>query len=180
MATLERMRYWADRLNRGEHQGFDGSVITDVVNIGIGGSDLGPRLVTEALRPYHGDVACHYVANVDPADIQGTLLDLDPARTLFIVCSKSFRTEETLTNSLAAREWVLNAGARQQDLDRHFLAITTNLAAAAEFGIPDSHCLPLWDWVGGRYSVWSAVGLSCAVAPSSPRTTAAMCSARLL
>ena len=163
-ATRERMRYWADRLNRGEHQGFDGSVITDVVNIGIGGSDLGPRLVTEALRPYHGDVACHYVANVDPADIQGTLLDLDPARTLFIVCSKSFRTEETLTNSLAAREWVLNAGARQQDLDRHFLAITTNLAAAAEFGIPDSHCLPLWDWVGGRYSVWSAIGLSCAVA----------------
>jgi glucose-6-phosphate isomerase len=163
-ATRERMRHWADRLNRGEHLGFDGSVITDVVNIGIGGSDLGPRLVTEALRPYHGNVACHYVANVDPADIQGTLLDLDPARTLFIVCSKSFRTEETLTNSLAAREWMLNAGARPQDLDRHFLAITTNLAAAAEFGIPDSQCLPLWDWVGGRYSVWSAIGLSCAVA----------------
>ena len=163
-ATRDRMRDWAQRLNSGQQLGYTGEVITDVVNIGIGGSDLGPRLVTEALKPFHGDVGCHYVANVDPADLQDTLLDLDPARTLFIVCSKSFRTEETLTNSLAARDWMTNAGAATGDLDRHFLAITTNLEAAAEFGIPAGNCLPMWDWVGGRYSVWSAIGLSCAVA----------------
>ena len=114
-ATRERMRQWADRLNQGEHRGFDGAVITDVVNIGIGGSDLGPRLVTEALRPYHGSVNCHYVANVDPADLQDTLQALDPRSTLFIVCSKSFRTEETLTNSLAARDWMLEAGATEAE-----------------------------------------------------------------
>lgn len=157
------MRVWVDRLNAGEHRGFNDAVITDVVNIGIGGSDLGPRLVTEALRPFHGSVACHYVANVDPADLQDTLLELNPETTLFIVCSKSFRTEETLTNSLVAREWMLNAGATEADLAKHFLAITTNLDAATEFGIDAANCLPMWDWVGGRYSVWSAVGLSCAI-----------------
>ena len=159
-----QMRQWAQRLNNGEQSGFSGAVITDVVNIGIGGSDLGPRLVSEALRPFHGDISCHYVANVDPADLQDTLLELDPGSTLFIVCSKSFRTEETLTNSLAARNWMLNAGASVADLDRHFLAVTSNLQAAADFGIPAANCLPMWDWVGGRYSVWSAVGLSCAIA----------------
>jgi glucose-6-phosphate isomerase len=163
-AARAQMRQCAQRLHRGEHSGYSGAVITDVVNIGIGGSDLGPRLVTEALRPFHGSISCHYVANVDPADLQDTLLGLDPASTLFIVCSKSFRTEETLTNSLAAREWMLTAGATVEDLDKHFLAITTNLQAAAEFGISPDNCLPIWDWVGGRYSVWSAVGLSCAIA----------------
>lgn len=163
-AAREQMRYWADRLNSGGQQGYSGAVITDVVNIGIGGSDLGPRLVTEALKPFHGDISCHYVANVDPADLQEALLDLNPESTLFIVCSKSFRTEETLTNSLAARAWMLNAGANPGDLDKHFLAVTTNLQAAADFGIPEANCLPMWDWVGGRYSVWSAVGLSCAIA----------------
>lgn len=157
------MRSWADRLNGGEQRGYSGAVITDVVNIGIGGSDLGPRLVNEALRPFHGDIACHYVANVDPADLQDTLLNLNPETTLFIVCSKSFRTEETLTNSLVAREWLRTAGASDADLDRHFLAITSNLPAAAEFGISAQNCLPMWDWVGGRYSVWSAIGLSCAI-----------------
>jgi len=163
-AARARMQSVADRLNRGEHKGYSGAAITDVVNIGIGGSDLGPRLVTEALKPFHGGVSCHYVANVDPADLQDTLLDLAPESTLFIVCSKSFRTEETLTNSLAARAWMLNAGADATDLDKHFLAITTNLQAAADFGISPDNCLPMWDWVGGRYSVWSAVGLSCAIA----------------
>lgn len=163
-SARDTMRKWSERLNAGEHSGFSGAPITDVVNIGIGGSDLGPRLVTEALRPYQGNVSCHYVANVDPADLQDTLLELDPASTLFIVCSKSFRTEETLTNSLAARQWMKNAGARDEDLDKHFLAVTSNLEAAAEFGISPGNCLPMWDWVGGRYSVWSAVGLSCAIA----------------
>jgi glucose-6-phosphate isomerase len=162
-ACRRRMRDWADRLNRGEHQGFTGQVITDVVNIGIGGSDLGPRLVSEALKPFSGDIGTHYVANVDPADLQDTLLELNPESTLFIVCSKSFRTEETLTNALAARSWMIQAGASEADLARHFLAVTTNLEAASDFGIDTENCLPMWDWVGGRYSVWSAVGLSCAI-----------------
>lgn len=164
VAARASMRQWADQLNAGELRGFSGSVITDVVNIGIGGSDLGPRLVTEALRPFHGSVACHYVANVDPADLQNTLLSLQAETTLFILCSKSFRTEETLTNSLVAREWMKQSGATDADLNKHFVAITSNLQAAADFGIPEKNCLPLWDWVGGRYSVWSAIGLSCAIA----------------
>ena len=163
-ATRARMRDIAQGLNNGQFKSYTGSVITDVVNIGIGGSDLGPRLVTEALAPFHGDIRCHYVANVDPADLQDTLLELDPASTLFIICSKSFRTEETLANSLAARAWMLGGGASEEDLNKHFLAVTTNLEAAAEFGISPANCLPMWDWVGGRYSVWSAVGLSCAIA----------------
>ena len=164
VAARARMRDYADRLNSGQLQGYTGSIITDVVNIGIGVSDLGPRLVTEALQPYQGAVRCHYVANVDPSDLQDTLRGLDPETTLFIICSKSFRTEETLANGLAARSWMLASGAQTSDLARHFLAITTNLDAATEFGIDAGNCLPLWDWVGGRYSVWSAVGLSCAIA----------------
>ena len=163
-ATRARMRGISDALHAGEHKGFTGEAITDVVNIGIGGSDLGPRLTTEALTPYHAGPRSHYVANVDPADIHGVLADLEPSTTLFIVCSKSFRTEETLANSLAAREWILAAGASESDLNQHFLAVTTNLTAAADFGISQSNCLPMWDWVGGRYSVWSAVGLSVAIA----------------
>ncbi|KAA1188473.1 glucose-6-phosphate isomerase [Pseudohalioglobus sediminis] len=163
------MQAWAERINGGQQQGFSGAVITDVVNIGIGGSDLGPRLVTEALCPFHTDVAVHYAANVDPADLQGTLLNLAPESTLFIICSKSFRTEETLANSLMAREWLRRAGASDNDLDKHFLAITSNLEAAAEFGISPDNCLPMWDWVGGRYSVWSAIGLSCAIAVGWPQ-----------
>ena len=162
--TRALMKSWATRINAGELKGFSGEVISDVVNIGIGGSDLGPRLVTEALAPFAGAVACHYVANVDPADLQSTLLKLNPQTTLFIICSKSFRTEETLTNALAAREWLRHAGADDTQLAQHFRAITTNLEAAADFGIPADNCLPMWDWVGGRYSVWSAVGLSCAIA----------------
>ncbi|MEZ5503308.1 MAG: glucose-6-phosphate isomerase [Halioglobus sp.] len=164
VAARQRMRELADRLNRGEATGYSGTPITDVINIGIGGSDLGPRLVTAALRPFQGKIRCHYVANVDPADLQETLSCRNPASTLFIICSKSFRTEETLANGLAARNWMQRAGAPAADLDKHFLAVTSNLSAAAEFGIPERNCLPMWDWVGGRYSVWSAVGLSCAIA----------------
>lgn len=163
-ATQARMREVSDALNAGEYTGFSGKVITDVVNIGIGGSDLGPRLVTEALSPFHGVVRCHYVANVDPADLAQALSGLCADTTLFIICSKSFRTEETLANSLAARQWMLASGAAQADLDRHFLAVTANLCAAAEFGISPDNCLPMWDWVGGRHSVWSAVGISVAIA----------------
>ncbi len=163
-AARALMQLWSERINSGAWKGFSGAAITDVVNIGIGGSDLGPRLVTEALRPFQGNIACHYVANVDPADLQDCLLQLDPESTLFIVCSKSFRTEETLTNSLAARDWLLTAGATEAGLAKHFIAVTSNLQAADEFGIPAENCLPMWDWVGGRYSVWSAIGISCAIA----------------
>jgi glucose-6-phosphate isomerase len=160
----ERIKYWANKLNQGEHVGYTNDVITDIVNIGIGGSDLGPRLVSEALTPYHGPLNCHYIANVDPADLSDTLASLTPATTLFIVCSKTFKTQETLSNALTARQWMLQAGATTGDLNSHFLAATSNLSAATKFGISAEHCLPLWDWVGGRYSVWSAVGLSCAIA----------------
>lgn len=163
-ATRARVRQLANAFNSGARRGYSGKVITDVVNIGIGGSDLGPRLVSEALQPFSGAVRCHYVANVDPTDLATTVAHLDPQTTLFIVCSKSFRTEETLANSLCARQWLLDNGARKQDLDKHFLAVTTNLGAAQEFGIPPENCLPMWDWVGGRYSIWSAVGLSSAIA----------------
>tara|TARA_R110001592_G_scaffold215025_1_gene468177 strand:- start:29927 stop:31564 length:1638 start_codon:yes stop_codon:yes gene_type:complete len=170
-AARKLMQSWSERINSGTWKGFNDTSITDVVNIGIGGSDLGPRLVTEALRPFHGNIACHYVANVDPADLQDCLLELAPESTLFIVCSKSFRTEETLTNSLAARDWLLTAGATEAGLAKHFIAVTSNLPAADEFGIPAENCLPMWDWVGGRYSVWSAIGLSCAIAVGWQRFT---------
>lgn len=162
--TRQRMRLWCDRINAGHLLGHSGAPIRDVVNIGIGGSDLGPRLVTGALAAFQGPVRCHYVANVDPADLHYTLQRLDPGSTLFILCSKSFRTEETLANGVAARDWLLAAGVTAEDMQRHFLAITTNLEAAADFGVPAENCLPLWDWVGGRYSLWSAVGLSAAIA----------------
>jgi glucose-6-phosphate isomerase len=171
VAARERMQAIAQRLYRGEQTGFSGATITDVVNIGIGGSDLGPRLVTQALSPFHGKVQCRYIANVDPADFQQVTSRLNAATTLFIICSKSFRTGETLANALAARAWMLDGGARDADLDKHFLAVTSNLQAARDFGIPEANCLPMWDWVGGRYSVWSAVGLSAAIAIGWERFT---------
>ena len=164
-ATRGRMREWVEALREGRHAGFRGQPIRDVVNLGIGGSDLGPRLVSEALTPAGATAPrVHYVANIDPDDLQGTLAGLAPQATLFIVCSKSFGTEETLHNALAARRWLQAAGALDEDLGRHFLAVTSNLEAAADFGIPGDNCLPLWDWVGGRYSLWSAIGLSSAIA----------------
>ncbi|MFN2288053.1 MAG: glucose-6-phosphate isomerase [Chromatocurvus sp.] len=165
MSTRERMRQCVEKLHDGRHTGFAGQPITDVVNIGIGGSDLGPRLVSEALAPLSTPgPRVHYVANIDPEDLRGAIAPLNPASTLFIVCSKSFGTEETLHNALAARRWLQQSGATDDDLARHFLAVTSNLQAAADFGIPADNCLPLWDWVGGRYSLWSAVGLSTAIA----------------
>lgn len=179
-AARERMRAIAQKLHRGEHTGFSGQAITDVVNIGIGGSDLGPRLVTQALQPYHGSVRCHYVANVDPADLQETVSGLQAATTVFIICSKSFRTEETLANGLAARAWIRSAGAGAHELDKHFLAVTSNVQAATDFGIAAENCLPMWDWVGGRYSVWSAVGLSCAIAVGWDRFAEFLAGARAM
>jgi glucose-6-phosphate isomerase len=167
---LERMAAWVDRVHSGEHRGFSGDSISDVVNLGIGGSDLGPRMVVDALRPYHsGHCRTHFVANIDPDDLSATLAGLDAARTLFIVCSKTLRTEETLHNAQAARRWLLEAGVDESALGQHFLAVSTNLEAARELGIPAGNILPMWDWVGGRYSLWSAIGWSIAFAVGMAR-----------
>jgi glucose-6-phosphate isomerase len=164
LETRERVRELAEAVRAGTRAGHSGRAISDVVNIGIGGSDLGPRLVSDALAANALPPRAHYVANVDPDDFLGIVAGLDPATTLFVVCSKSFRTEETLANALAARAWLQAGGVAPDALPRHMLAVTSNLEAAAAFGLPAENCLPMWDWVGGRYSVWSAVGLSCAIA----------------
>lgn len=158
------MRGWCSKLRSGEHRGFGGEPITDVVNIGIGGSDLGPRLISAALAPTASAPRVHFVANLDPEDLHQCLETLSPRQTLFIVCSKSFRTEETRVNAEAAKRWLLAAGADEATLAQHFLAVSSNLEDAGAFGIPAEHCLPMWDWVGGRYSLWSAIGLSAAIA----------------
>jgi glucose-6-phosphate isomerase len=155
------MADFANEVRNGRWLGFSGRAITDVLNIGIGGSDLGPRLVCEAL--YEGDgPRPHFVANVDPDDLNDTLAGLDPATTLVIVTSKSFGTAETLANARAARQWLVAAGATEADIARHFVAVSTNADAVAEFGI--ERMFGFWDWVGGRYSLWSAVGLSILLA----------------
>ena len=167
---LRRMGEWVERVHDGSHRGGTGERITDVVNLGIGGSDLGPRMVVEALRPYHlSHCRTHFVANVDPDDLAATLTGLEPGNTLFIVCSKTLRTEETLHNAQAARRWLLEAGIAETDLGQHFLAVSTNLEAAAQLGIPGANILPMWDWVGGRFSLWSAIGWSIAFALGADR-----------
>jgi glucose-6-phosphate isomerase len=172
------MQARVERLHAGEQRGFRGSAIRDVVNIGIGGSDLGPRLVCDALPHATRAPRVHFVANIDPRDLDDSLAALDPASTLFVICSKSFTTEETRHNALAARRWLLAAGAAETDLDRHFIALTSQRKAAAEFGISPDNCLPIWDWVGGRYSLWSAVGLSAAIALGWPAFSELLAGAR--
>ena len=162
-STLERMKAVTDGIHSGDRRGFGGDKFTDVVNIGIGGSDLGPRFICRALKNPNDPINAHFVANVDPQDLDETLATLNPKTTLFIVCSKTFTTEETLTNALRAREWLLAGGASQASIADHVLAVTTNIDGAEAFGIAHDACFPLWDWVGGRYSVWSAIGLSIAV-----------------
>ncbi len=164
-ATLDKMSDLIARVHSGEWKGFKGEKITDVVNIGIGGSDLGPRMVTKALTPYHtGHVQVHFVANIDGAEIHDLTKVLNPATTLFLVASKSFSTLETLENSLTARRWMLDNGCSQQDLAKHFVAISSKVDKAVEFGIAADNVYPLWDWVGGRYSLWSAIGMPIAFA----------------
>lgn len=164
-ACLQRMGDWVARVHDGSHLGHNGKRIETVVNIGIGGSDLGPRMAVEALGAYHvPGIEVRFCANVDPEDLAMVLHGLNPDSTLFIICSKTLRTEETLHNSRLARQWLLDAGATETALGQHFLAVSTNLEAAREFGIPESNMLPMWDWVGGRYSLWSAIGWSIAFA----------------
>ena len=172
--VLDRMGEFTDRLRSGEWRGSTGERITTVVNIGIGGSDLGPVMVYQALRHYvDAGIRCHFVSNVDPADLVGTLADLDAETTLFIIASKTFTTLETLTNAAAARTWLLQALDADTDaVAKHFVAVSTNAAEVAEFGIDTDNMFGFWDWVGGRYSVDSAIGLSVmAVIGSSPCVT---------
>ncbi len=163
--TLARMEKLIQSVHSGDWKGFRGDKITDVVNIGIGGSDLGPRMVTKALTPFHtGHVKVHFVANIDGAELHDLLQTLNPAGTLFLVASKSFSTLETLENSLSARQWMLDSGCAQEELAKHFVAISSKVENAVEFGIAAENVYPIWDWVGGRYSLWSAIGMPIAFA----------------
>ncbi len=163
-ATRSRMAELVTRVREGQWRGWNGAVIRNVVNIGIGGSHLGPQFATEALAWLGtAELRCHFVANVDPRDLDVALAGLDPATTLFVVASKTFGTLETLANARAARAWLLQCGCPEQQLERHFVAVSANLKGAVDFGIAPAHVLPMWDWVGGRYSLWSAIGLPIAL-----------------
>ncbi len=161
-AVLEQMQDFSDLIISGNWKGYSGKTIKNIVNIGIGGSDLGPQMVYEALKPYHNHLQCHFVSNVDGAHISETLKNLDPAQTLFIIASKTFSTQETMTNAHSAREWFLRSEASQEDIAKHFVAVSTNKEKVIEFGIDPTNMFVFWDWVGGRYSLWSAIGLSIA------------------
>ncbi len=158
IGVLERMQKFSKAIRRGEISGRD-EPFTDVVNIGIGGSDLGPVMVSEALHPYCDGPTLHFVSNIDGADLHDTLSDLNPATTLFIVASKTFTTQETMTNARSARAWLVEA-LGEAAVTVHFAALSTNLTATREFGVTDDQTFGFWDWVGGRYSIWSAIGLS--------------------
>lgn len=160
----EQMRAFCDRVISGDWKGFTGKPITDVVNIGIGGSDLGPAMITAALTPYHSRLKLHFVSNIDGTQIVETLKTLDPETTMFLVASKTFTTLETMTNARTAREWFLKAAGDDCHVAKHFAALSTNTEAVSEFGIDPANMFAFWDWVGGRYSSWSAIGLSIALA----------------
>lgn len=166
IASQQQLSALTNKLNSGQLTGADGQTITDVVNIGIGGSDLGPRMVNEVLAPYRqpGAVNVHFVSNIDPSDIVDTLKSLNPATTLFALASKSFSTQETLENGNHAKQWLSAAGIDTAGQKKHFVGITCNTAAAIGYGIDEAMILPLWDWVGGRYSLWSTIGLPIALA----------------
>ncbi len=163
-ATLAQMHDFCLRVRSGAWKGFSGQAITDVVNIGIGGSDLGPLMVTEALKPYAGHLRPHFVSNVDGTHLAETLKGLSPATTLFLVASKTFTTQETMTNATSAKAWLLKAaGGDKAAVAHHFAALSTNRSAVEAFGIDPKNMFEFADWVGGRYSLWSAIGLSIAL-----------------
>ncbi|ENM5903552.1 glucose-6-phosphate isomerase [Vibrio mimicus] len=159
-AVLAKMKAFSERVIGGDWKGFTGKAITDVVNIGIGGSDLGPYMVTEALVPYKNHLTMHFVSNVDGTHMAETLKKVDPETTLFLVASKTFTTQETMTNAHTARDWFLKVAGDEAHVAKHFAALSTNGKAVAEFGIDTDNMFEFWDWVGGRYSLWSAIGLS--------------------
>ncbi|XP_051918262.1 glucose-6-phosphate isomerase a [Hippocampus zosterae] len=162
--VLDKMKVFSQRVRSGEWKGFTGKSITDVVNIGIGGSDLGPLMVTEALKSYSaGGPNVWFVSNIDGTHLAKTLAQLDPETTLFIVASKTFTTQETITNAESARDWFLRASNDKTAVAKHFVALSTNAVKVQEFGIDTANMFEFWDWVGGRYSLWSAIGLSIAL-----------------
>ncbi|MCU0383980.1 MAG: glucose-6-phosphate isomerase, partial [Cyclobacteriaceae bacterium] len=160
--VLKQMEEFSSNLLNGKHTGYSGKKITDIVNIGIGGSDLGPYMVTEALKPYWQGINPHFVSNVDGTHIAETLKKVNPETTLFIIASKTFTTQETMTNAESARAWFLQQTQQQGDVAKHFVAVSTNEKAVKEFGINPANMFVFWDWVGGRYSLWSSIGLSIA------------------
>ncbi|MGB3778118.1 MAG: glucose-6-phosphate isomerase [Tunicatimonas sp.] len=163
--VLDRMKTFSEQIISGDWKGYSGQAISDIVNIGIGGSDLGPVMVTEALKPYQKEhISVHYVSNVDGTHISETLKHLNPETTLFIIASKTFTTQETMTNATTARDWFLKAAKDESAVKKHFVALSTNQEAVEAFGIDANNMFGFWDWVGGRYSLWSAIGLSVACA----------------
>ena len=162
--VLAKMRTFSDKVRSGAWKGFTGKAITDVVNIGIGGSDLGPKMVTTALTPYaQPGLRVHFVSNVDATNLAETLKVVDPETTLFLIASKTFTTQETMTNAHSARDWFLAAAKDEAAIAKHFAALSTNADAVTKFGIDPDNMFEFWDWVGGRYSLWSAIGLSIAL-----------------
>ena len=158
----EKIKSFSEAIISGDRKGHTGKAFTDIVNIGIGGSDLGPVMVTEALKFYQNDLKTHFVSNVDGDLVHEVLKGLDPETTLFVIVSKSFTTQETLSNALTIKKWFLQSASEKNVAD-HFVAVSTNLEKIEEFGIADDNVFPMWDWVGGRFSLWSAVGLSIAL-----------------
>ncbi|HZB13083.1 MAG TPA: glucose-6-phosphate isomerase [Chryseolinea sp.] len=158
--VLDQIKTFSDNLIQGKWKGFTGKTITDIVNIGIGGSDLGPYMVTEALKPYWQTITPHFVSNVDGTHIVETMKKLDPETTLFIIASKTFTTQETMTNAESARSWFLEKTNGKGEVAKHFVAVSTNQQEVTKFGIDAQNMFVFWDWVGGRYSLWSSVGLS--------------------
>ncbi|MFN3529545.1 MAG: glucose-6-phosphate isomerase [Bacteroidia bacterium] len=163
-AVLAQMKQFSEAVISKQWKGYSGKPITDVVNIGIGGSDLGPVMVTEALKAYKNHLNVHFVSNVDGTHMAECLKRLDPEQTLFLVASKTFTTQETMTNALSARSWFLESAADERHIAQHFVAISTNREAVVKFGIDPNNMFAFWDWVGGRYSLWSAIGLSISLA----------------
>jgi glucose-6-phosphate isomerase len=168
-AVLAQMNRFCDQLHNGSWKGYTGKKIKYIVNIGIGGSDLGPVMVTEALRPFWVDgIQPYFVSNVDGTHIAETLKKVTPEETLFLIASKTFTTQETMTNAHTARKWLLAQGAAETDIAKHFVALSTNQPAVEQFGINADNMFVFWDWVGGRYSLWSAIGLSIAATIGYP------------
>ncbi|MBS1490636.1 MAG: glucose-6-phosphate isomerase [Bacteroidetes bacterium] len=160
--VLNQIKNFSDKLLSGNWKGYTGKAITDIVNIGIGGSDLGPLMVTEALKPYHQNIKPHFVSNVDGTHLAETIKHLNPETTLFIVASKTFTTQETMTNAESAKKWFLEKTSGAGHVSKHFVAVSTNTQAVTAFGIAEENMFVFWDWVGGRYSLWSSIGLSIA------------------
>jgi glucose-6-phosphate isomerase len=162
--VLKQVESFSNSINDGSWKGFTGKKINTIVNIGIGGSDLGPAMVCKALQPFsHKDLHIHFVSNVDGADLALTLEQCDPETTLFIVASKTFTTQETMTNAFSARHWFLNHAKNNDAISQHFVAVSTNTEKVKEFGINEENMFIFWDWVGGRYSLWSSIGLSISI-----------------